>query len=172
MKRTIWILALSGIVATAAHAAISSALLPAPLFISTVTPHIVLTNSEDPTEISMALPDTIVASRTQRLSKDITYNNTCTLDKDGKPTFEKTTTPYPRVAATVTRVSTNELLVEWKTRQLDKLNTYTMDACTIEAPLWNVKEHSQRMLMNDASMTIDGWNLELSTQLPGIGDRP
>lgn len=171
MKRIVWLLALSGIAATAAHAALSSSLLPAPLFISTATPHVILKNLADPTEISMAVPDTIGASRTQRLSKDITYNNACTLDKAGAPTLEKATFAYPRVAATVTRVSSDELLVEWKTRELEKLSTYTMDACTIEAPMWSVKEHSKRMQLNDTSLQIDGWRLELSTQLPGIGER-
>lgn len=171
MKRAIWILALSGIVATAAHAAISSALMLAPEMIKTTSPHLVMQNLDDPTEISMAVPNTIGASHTQRLSKDITYRNACTLNKDGNPTLEKATFSYPRISATVTRVGSNELLVEWKTRELYKISTYTLDTCTVEAPMWNVKEHSSRMSMNDAGVKIDGWNLELTTQLPGMGAR-
>lgn len=173
MNRSIWILALTGLLATAAsHSALSSALLPSPLFISTSTPHLTLKNGDDPTEISMAVPDTIGASRTQRLSKDITYKNACSLDKHGKPTSEKATFTYPRVAATVTRLSTNELVVEWKTRELEKMSTYTMDACTIEAPIWRVGEHRQKMAMDDTKIHVEDWVVELSTTLPGIGARP
>lgn len=172
MKRTIWILALWGIVATATHAAISSALMLAPMIITTASPHLVLKNNHDATEISMAVPETIGSSRTQRLSNSITYHNACTLEKNGKLTLEKATFPYARVAATVTRVASNELLVEWKTRELEKLSTYAVEACTVEAPVWNVKEHSNRISMNDAAINVDGWQLELTTQLPGMGARP
>jgi hypothetical protein len=80
--------------------------------------------------------------------------------------------PYTRVSTTITRVSSTELLVEWKTRKIDKFNTYTIDDCTIEAPLWNVKKQNTRMLLNDKKMSINGWTIELSTLLPGIGARP
>ena len=115
MNKLVWFAALAGAVALA-HAALPTSVLPSPLYLSTVSPHVVLSNAQDPTEISMLVPDTIGAVGNQRLSKDITYTNTCTLDKDGKPTAGRTTVAYPRVSASVTRVSTNEVLVEWKTR--------------------------------------------------------
>ena len=118
----------------------------------------------------MLAPDILGASRTQRLSKDLTYNNACTLDKNGKPMVENTTAAYPRIAATITRISSDELLVEWKTRRLEKLATYTVDACTIEAPVWDVKEHSEKMRFSEAAIQIDGWTLELRTQRSSLGE--
>ncbi len=168
MNKFIWLAALAGATALA-HAALPTSLLPSPLYLSTVSPHVVLSNTEDPTEISMLVPDTIGAVGTQRLSKDITYTNTCTLNNSGMPTAGRTTVTYPRVSASVTRVSTNEVLVEWKTRQLDKMSTYTMDACTIEAPLWVVKDHSQTVALDGAAQKADGWTLKLTTELPGFG---
>lgn len=168
MNKLVWFAALAG-AAALAHAALPTSVLPSPLYLSTVSPHVVLSNAQDPTEISMLVPDTIGAMGNQRLSKDITYTNTCTLDKDGKPTAGRTTVAYPRVSASVTRVSTNEVLVEWKTRHLDKMSTYTMDACTIEAPVWAVKDHSQTVTLDSAATTTDGWTLKLTTELPGLG---
>ena len=170
MNKRIWFVALAG-AAALAHAALPPSVLPSPLYLSTVSPHVVLSNTEDPTEISMQVPDTIGAVGTQRLSKDITYTytNTCTLNKAGMPTPGRTTVAYPRVSASVTRVSTNEVLVEWKTRHLDKMSTYTMDACTIEAPLWVVKDHSQTVALDGTTKTTDGWTLKLTTELPGLG---
>ena len=72
MNKRIWFLALAG-AAALAHAALPPSVLPSPLYLSTVSPHVVLSNTEDPTEISMQVPDTIGAVGTQRLSKDITY---------------------------------------------------------------------------------------------------
>lgn len=167
MNKFIWLAALAGATALA-HAALPTSLLPSPLYLSTVSPHVVLSNTDDPTEISMVVPDTIGAVGTQRLSRDITYTNTCTLDKAGAPTAARTTVAYPRVSASVTRVSTNKVLVEWKTRNLDKMSTYTMDACTIEAPVWVVKDHSQTVTLDGAATTTDGWSLKLTTELPGL----
>lgn len=171
MKKRIWSVALvlAATAAALAHAALPPSVLPSPLYLSTVSPHVVLSNTEDPTEISMQVPDTIGAVGTQRLSKDITYTNTCTLNKAGMPTPGRTTVTYPRVSASVTRVSTNEVLVEWKTRHLDKMSTYTMDTCTIEAPLWVVKDHSQTVALDGTTKTTDGWTLKLTTELPGFG---
>lgn len=168
MNKLVWFAALAGAVALA-HAALPTSVLPSPLYLSTVSPHVVLSNAQDPTEISMLVPDTIGAVGSQRLSNNITYTNTCTLDKDGTPTAGRTTVAYPRVSASVTRVSTNEVLVEWKTRNLDKMSTYTMDACTIEAPVWAVKDHSQTITLDNAATTTDGWTLKLTTELPGLG---
>ena len=170
MMRTFWIFALSSVAAAATSAVLTSP--PMAASPSSAAPYVIIKNNVDSTEISMLAPDTLGASRTQRLSKDLTYNNTCTLDKSGNPIIEKTTAAYPRIAATLTRVSSEELLVEWKTRRLEKLTTYTVEACTIEAPVWDVKEHSRKIILSETSIQIDGWTLELRTQLPGIGATP
>lgn len=174
MKRSLFVIGFIAF-ALAAKAGISAGILPlgATLPMITHAPHVVLTHAGDKTQVDMALPQTLGATNTQRLSKEVTYNEECTLEKDGLPVFTKRTITYPRVEATITRVSANNVSINWKSKDIAFMASYTEGACSVQAPVWTVDTGTHNVdLNNHTPENIKGWLLKLSTQSPPIGDQP
>lgn len=174
MKRVLFVVGFV-VSALAAKAGISAAILPlgASLPIITQTPHVVLTHAEDKTMVDMVIPQTLGATHTQRLSKEITYNEECNVDKDNAPVFTKRTVTYPRIEATITRVSTNNVSISWKSKDIAWTASYTEGDCSVQAPVWTVDTGTHNIDLNNHNPeTIKGWVLTLSPMSAPVGEQP
>lgn len=115
----------------------------------------------------MLIPQTIGEKTTHQLNKELIYPNACTIGEDGSAKKSFQTTVYPSISASVTRTSSDAIQLQWKTRQLKKMNTYTVDACSVESPSWAIEKHDEMVSLSEHATKIGDLTIQISTQVIG-----